>query len=583
MKTKLTLSTALAAHLLASSSYGQDVLTPTDSRIISQTTTQTVHNVGGFGHPSEPYVIRTRNDGDASRINATFIRFDVSSLTVAEVNSPGFNAEFQIDFSSAANTISTSLIDFQLGRNTIDDWTWDSSGDNNPLYSWIDDVGSEQSFGQFNGSTIPATPELDITSIVQGWVNGTFDNLGLIFYGTQVVPGSGQNAFGFEDARISIVSEPVSSLRLVISPATPPATGFDLEWDSQAGKLYNLLTSTDLADPIAEWDLIEGDIAANPPANVMNVPEDGPRRFYAVEEFDAPPPPPLLDVDFEEDDGGFTSSADEGTAWEWGTPDSNGLGGTVDAGNDADPGTGGAWGTNLGAYDEGTGDAGFYANPTVNSWLISPVIDLTEVVAAELTFAQAIDLHGDDSALVRIYDTATGDEIVGGDFPLTVTDPDITEAPWEDSGPHELPVGATIRIEWILDGSGGADADFMGWYIDDVVVTETTPLRPARRQARSLEGSARKLPHPPARSVPEWRLAAAMDRRGGFPAAWWDRDARRECPLLPRMVPTRRAAASASRSALTGCAAANPARSAHPTAGPTPEKRAIAKCKMNRG
>jgi len=214
MKTKLTLSTALAAHLLASSSYGQDVLTPTDSRIVSQTTTQTVHNVGGFGHPSEPYVIRTRNDGDASRINATFIRFDVSSLTVAEVNSPGFNAEFQIDFSSAANTISTSLIDFQLGRNTIDDWTWDSSGDNNPLYSWIDDVDSEQSFGQFNGSTIPATLSLDITNIVQGWVNGTSDNLGLVFYGTQVVSGSGQNAFGFEDAQISIIPEP-SSLALV--------------------------------------------------------------------------------------------------------------------------------------------------------------------------------------------------------------------------------------------------------------------------------------------------------------------------------------------------------------------------------
>ncbi len=147
----------------------------------------------------------------------------------------------------------------------------------------------------------------------------------------------------------------------------------------------------------------------------------------------------------------------------------------MDAGNDADPGTGRAWGTNLGAYDDGAGDPGFYADPTDNSRLISPEIDLTEVAAAELTFAQAIDLHEGDSAVVRIYDTGTGDEIVGGDFPLTVTDPDITEAPWETSGPHALPVGSMIRIEWILNGTGGAEADFMGWYIDDVTVTEIVP------------------------------------------------------------------------------------------------------------
>jgi hypothetical protein len=37
-----------------------------------------------------------------------------------------------------------------------------------------------------------------------------------------------------------------------------------------------------------------------------------------------------------------------------------------------------------------------------------------------------------------------------------------------------LPVGASIRIAWVLNGTGGATQDFMGWYIDDVVVDQTS-------------------------------------------------------------------------------------------------------------
>ena len=291
----------------------------------------------------------------------------------------------------------------------------------------------------------------------------------------------GSTAVNFSSFELTVISER-SVIPLIIQPNAETAGSYDFEWDSQPGKIYDLLTSTDLADPVAEWPVYddgetvhESIPSAGETTTLTAVPSADPRRFFAIRETDAPPPPPLLDVDLEDDDGGFTTSTGEGTAWEWGTPDSSGLGGIVDAGNDADPGTGGAWGTNLGEWNDGAGDPGFYADPTVNSRLISPEIDLTEVAAAELTFAQAIDLHGDDSAFVRIYDATTGDEIVGGDFPLTVTDPDITQAPWESSGPHELPVGSTIRIEWILDGTGGADADFMGWYIDDVVVTESTP------------------------------------------------------------------------------------------------------------
>ncbi len=266
----------------------------------------------------------------------------------------------------------------------------------------------------------------------------------------------------FDNVRLDAAPAAARPFQLIITPATAPDTGFDLEWDSQTGMLYNLRTSTDLAGSISAWDLVEGNIVATPPTNVVNVDPADPRRFYAVEEFVAPP---LLSADFEGNDGGFTQSTDAGTAWERGTPDSGGLGGMVNAGND---GSAECWGT-------GIGNPGFYANPTTNSRLISPVIDLTSVAAAELSFAQAIDVHTDDSAVVRLYHADTNAEITFGDFPLTVTDPNTNEAPWTASGPHALPVGAPIRIEWILSGTGGANQDYMGWYIDDVLVEETAP------------------------------------------------------------------------------------------------------------
>ena len=278
---------------------------------------------------------------------------------------------------------------------------------------------------------------------------------------------SGRIAYAFE---ASADAAPTFPLIITKNPDTPGT--FNFEWASQPGKLYDLLTSTDLADPISKWPIYEhgetvyGAIpTAGETTTLTAVPSTDPSRFFAVREYDAPPPPPLLSADFEDDNGGFTTSTDSGTAWEWGEPDSTGFGGTVSAGND---GSAKCWGT-------GIGSPGFYANPTTNSRLMAPIIDLTSVAAAELSFAHAIDLDTNDSAVVRVFNADTDEEIVVGVFPLTISDDDLSAALWEISGPFALPVGAPIRIEWILSGTGGDNEDFMGWYIDDVVVTETTP------------------------------------------------------------------------------------------------------------
>ena len=130
--------------------------------------------------------------------------------------------------------------------------------------------------------------------------------------------------------------------------------------------------------------------------------------------------------------------------------------------------TGKCWGTDV-------GNPGHYVDPTTDSRLRSPVIDLTSVAAAELSFAHAIDLPGVDSAVVRLVNANTNTEIVSGAFPLTVTDSNTGAAAWQSIGPVALPVGAPVRIEWCLTGTGDATDDYMGWYVDDVVVIDVSP------------------------------------------------------------------------------------------------------------
>jgi hypothetical protein len=264
----------------------------------------------------------------------------------------------------------------------------------------------------------------------------------------------------FDDVRLT--AEPFA-LRI-----TRNGMNFDFEWNSQPGKRYDLLTSTDLSTPVADWPPYDDGetVYQNIPATgstttLMAVPSVAPSRFFALREETVPP---LLMADFEEANGGFSSAKTAGSDWEWGDPDSSGFGGqSVTTGNG---GSEKCWGTNI-------GNPGYYSDPTTDSCLISPVINLTGVAAAKLSFAHAIDIDiaGGDTAVLRIVNADTNALITSIPFP----DGDTNSANWQATGPITLPVGTPIRLEWCLTGSGGANDDFMGWYIDDVKVVETTP------------------------------------------------------------------------------------------------------------
>jgi hypothetical protein len=171
----------------------------------------------------------------------------------------------------------------------------------------------------------------------------------------------------------------------------------------------------------------------------------------------------LFAANFEAGDGGFTVATTAGSDWEFGDPDSLGLGGEVIEGNG---GSTNCWGTDI-------GNPGEYAVPTATK-LRSPVIDLTGVTGAQLTFAQAMDLELADTAIVNIIEEA-GDTVIATVY--TAADADINTADWEAVPAIDLApgVGMKVRLEWAFTGG---TLEYLGWYIDDVTVSKTVPAVP---------------------------------------------------------------------------------------------------------
>jgi arylsulfatase A-like enzyme len=266
------------------------------------------------------------------------------------------------------------------------------------------------------------------------------------------------------------IQAPEPPFQLTIIPPAGVETDYQLEWPSQGGMFYNLRSSTALNRPTGNWDIVENEMPANPPINTHPwLSPIAPRQFVVVEEYPPSSPPPFFSADFEKKDGGFSSSSTAGSVWAVGTPDSGGSGGAITSGGN---GSTQAWATNLGDLNGVDGDEGYYTDPTTVSRLISPPIDLSAVDGAALNFTQALDFPETDSAIVRIFRASDHTEIISGSFPITILDHDPASANWQTSGPHLLPVGEVIRIEWIFSG---ATSGHLGWYVDDVGVEKPVP------------------------------------------------------------------------------------------------------------
>ena len=231
-----------------------------------------------------------------------------------------------------------------------------------------------------------------------------------------------------------------------------------LTWGSKPGKRYNLRSSTDLTGSPATWPIFDGlgNLEATPDSNTLTLarPEEA-ERYFVIEEFQ-PPPLVLYSSGFEDGAVGWTTLInDEGaaTTWELGSP-SGSTGPLTGAGDSAN-----AWTTNLGDY-----------GPDSNIALRSPIIDLSGVSEAELSFKVFRDADGfGDTAAVRFL-RASDLVRLGEEVPI---DMQVFDDDWRTLRLPVVPeaVGESMVIEWIFASDGSADS-FSGLSIDDVLVSD---------------------------------------------------------------------------------------------------------------
>ncbi len=168
-----------------------------------------------------------------------------------------------------------------------------------------------------------------------------------------------------------------------------------------------------------------------------------------------------FDEDLESGDGGFTASGTIPAGWGWGTDSTAGAASPTKV-----------WGTVIG---------GNYGENDADWTLDSPGFDLADDLdSAQLEFAHWYNTEGSyDGGQVQIsVDGGAFQEVTpDGDYP----DSDVvglddrpgysgTSSGWEqaviDLGPH---IGQTVVVRWRF-GSDFSQAQYQGWYIDDVRV-----------------------------------------------------------------------------------------------------------------
>ena len=261
---------------------------------------------------------------------------------------------------------------------------------------------------------------------------------------------------------------PAAPFTVTIAPNTTTPGNYDFIWTSQAGKVYDLVSSTDLSTAIATWPVWDGRSAlpATPPNNTLSDVTGGgnTHRFFAVIEKNAPA---LFSENFDAAaalPAGWTSTGPvNGTAWEVGVP-SGVTSGPVTAFTQPH-----CAGTNIGGY--------FTENTDVS--LVTPVIAIPPGTGATLLFRQLIDTDEDNGDLgsVRILDADNADAPIAG-LEITGLKGFGSEGDgWTENSlvmPAPSVGGKNIKIQFNFVSDAGTSPGidvFGGFYVDDVSVS----------------------------------------------------------------------------------------------------------------
>lgn len=154
----------------------------------------------GDATPDSDIYLRERLSAtQTNRRVSSFLNFDVSSLTLAEINSPGFSVTFTADYDFQLNNLNNASA--VLGRITNSNWDGVTTL---PLHTWgIDDAADRITLiSNISTLTPPATVTADVTGIVENWVNGNTSNFGIAVFGGELA----SNAAGFSNPRLVITS-----------------------------------------------------------------------------------------------------------------------------------------------------------------------------------------------------------------------------------------------------------------------------------------------------------------------------------------------------------------------------------------
>ncbi len=253
-------------------------------------------------------------------------------------------------------------------------------------------------------------------------------------------------------------------LTLNIAPSGP---GFSLSWNSQDGQAYDLVSSTDLSTPPAEWPAYEGNanIVGVAPENTLVIPEPtDQKRFFAIIA-KGPVPPPLLEEDFESvtpltlptDWSGTDNGA--GTVWQVGSP-SGAVTGPETAANGLQ-----CAGTNIGAN---------YTNPAQAS-LVTKAFTVP-AGGATLNFSQYIDTEvtpSGDLGAIRLLNAGDNSVLTGGDL-ATNLEGNLQQWTNQSIALPTVANGLSVKIEFFFESDEDAELA-SGFYIDDIEVLATAP------------------------------------------------------------------------------------------------------------
>ncbi|MGJ8725768.1 MAG: sulfatase-like hydrolase/transferase [Roseibacillus sp.] len=154
---------------------------------------------GDLPADSDIYARERLSATQTNRRASSFLNFDVSALTVADFNSPGFSVAFTADYDFQLNNLNSASA--VVGRVTNSAWDGTSTV---PLHSWGITSASDRVslIADISALAPPASVSADVTSIVEGWVNGSTDNFGLAVF----VGENQSNAAGFSNPRLVISS-----------------------------------------------------------------------------------------------------------------------------------------------------------------------------------------------------------------------------------------------------------------------------------------------------------------------------------------------------------------------------------------